>query len=105
MDEDPVRVSAERAIQGGERERLRRGELEANLDKMPARAFPEVVPAIENLARSSRKFRLTPPIKLNTPQTFMSDDRRAKIGARQFRRRRHRAFDRGVDSGVDEFGR
>src|SRR5262249_43467007 len=47
VNNDAVRVPAQRAIEGGESERLPRGEFEAGRDEVPAHAFLEIVSATE----------------------------------------------------------
>src|SRR5262249_14872027 len=105
MNDNFVGVAAERTIHGSEGARFGRRKLEANRYEMPARAFLEVVPAVEDLARPGREHGLAPPIKLDAAEAIVSDDRRAQIGAWQLRRGRRGALDRVIDGAVDRLER
>jgi hypothetical protein len=105
VNDDAVGVAAQRTTSSVEGHRLRWCKFEADRDEMSARAFLEIVPAIENLPRPGCEDRLYPPVELNAPQAFVPDNRCAQIRARQFRRRRGGAFDRIVDGAIDGFKR
>jgi len=75
VNDDAISVSAQRTICRGERKRLRWCKLETSRDEMLTRTLLEIMPTIENFARSGRELRLAPPCILNATRAFVPDDR------------------------------
>ena len=71
---DSVSMPAQGTARGSEGERLGWRKLEANNREMPACAFFEIVPAVEDLARSGREHRPYPPVKLGAPRASVSNN-------------------------------
>src|SRR5262245_42125976 len=72
---------------------------------MKARALLEIVPAFEDLARPRSEHGLAPPVVLDAPRAFVSDDGCAEVWPWELGTGRCSALERVVDGDVDRLER